>query len=135
VTALLADVNIEGHVARLLGLMQTDYWRDLWEHLEIRLVHFRDVGLLPTDTDARVWEVCQQHQLYLLTNNRNDDGPDSLEAIIRAHNTATCLPVFTLGDAERVFRSKDYAERIVESLFDQLLRIETLRGTGRLYLP
>jgi hypothetical protein len=93
------------------------------------------VGLSPADTDARVWEVCQQRQLYLLTNNRNEDGPDSLGAVIRAQNTATSLPVFTVSDAERIFHSRGYAEQVIESLFDQLLRIDTLRGTGRLYLP
>ncbi len=132
---LLADVNVEGHVARLAALMQTDYWRELWDHLDIRFRTFQDAGLSPDDTDAHAWQTCQQQEFYLLTNNRNDEGPDSLEATIRTHNTATSLPIFTLSDADRVYQSKDYAERVVESLFDKLLRIETLRGTGRLYLP
>lgn len=132
---LLADVNIEGQVARLAALMQGNYWREFWDYLDLHLQRFSDVGLTATDTDAVVWAACQQHQLYLITNNRNDDGPDSLEATIRAQNTTQCLPVFTLSAGERVMSSKDYAERVVESLFDQLMRIETLRGTGRLYLP
>jgi hypothetical protein len=135
VIQLLADVNVEGHVARVVALMQTDYWRELWDHLEIRSRQFQDAGLAPDDTDAHIWQVCQQQQLYLLTNNRNDDGPDSLEATIRTHNTATSLPVFTFSDADRIYHSKDHANRVVESLFDQLLRIDTLYGTGRLYLP
>jgi hypothetical protein len=45
------------------------------------------------------------------------------------------LPVFTLSDADRIFQSKDYAEGVTESLFDKLLRIDGLRGTGRLYHP
>jgi hypothetical protein len=135
VIQLLADANVEGHMARLLLLMQTEYWREVWDHLEIRSCNFQDAGLSRDDTDAHVWQVCQQQQLSLLTNNRNDDGPDSLEATIRKHNTATSLPVFTFSDADRIYHSKDYAERVVESLFDQLLRIDELRGTGRLYLP
>lgn len=132
---LLADVNIEGHVLRLVALMQGNYWRDYWDHLDLRSLRFPEVGLSPRDTDAQVWQVCQQLHLYLLTNNRNDDGPDSLEATIRAHNTAASFPVFTLSDADRIFHSRDYAERVTESLFDQLLRIDTLRGAGRLFLP
>jgi hypothetical protein len=135
VIQLLADVNILGHVARLVGLMQSLYWRELWDYLDIRLRSFQDVGLSPADTDREVWQVCQQHGLFLLTNNRNDDGPDSLATAIRTQNTDVSAPVFTLSDAEQVFRSKDYADRVVESLYDQLLRIETLRGTGRLFLP
>ena len=132
---LLADLNVEGHVARAAVLMQTDYWRELWDHLDIRFLRFHDVGLSPNDPDVHVWQVCQQRQLYLLTNNRNDDDPDSLEATIRTRNVATSLPVFTFSDADRVFQSKPYVDRVVESLFDQLLRIDTLRGTGRLFLP
>jgi hypothetical protein len=131
----LADVNIEGHVARVLSLMRSEYWRDLWDHLDIRARTFRDAGLSRNDPDVRVWQICQQQQLYMVTNNRNDDGPDSLEATIRAFNVATSLPVFTLSDADRVFDSKDYAASVVESLFDRLMRIDTLHGTGRIYLP
>jgi hypothetical protein len=107
----------------------------LWDHLGIRVCSFQDFGLSSNDSDDRVWQACQQHQLYLLTNNRNDDDPDSLAATIRTQGTATSLPVFTLSDADEVFRSKGYADRVVESLFDQLLRIDDRRGTGRIFLP
>ena len=132
---LLADVNIEGHVARLTGLMRSQYWRELWDDLDIRPRTFANVGLSTDDTDETVWLACQQQGLHLVTNNRNDNGPDSLEATIRTRNTENSLPVFTISDAEQVFRSKGYADRVVETLFDYLLRIDTLRGTGRLFLP
>lgn len=134
-TTLLADVNIEGHVAYLVSRMQADYWRDEWAHLQLRYLTFPEAGLTRDDLDATVWHACQQNQFFLLTSNRNDDGPDSLEATIRKFNTATSLPVFTLSDADEVFRSKVYAERIVETLYDYLLRIETVLGSGRLFLP
>ena len=73
--------------------------------------------------------------MILLTNNRNDDGPDSLEAAIRQHNTADSLPVFTIGNVGRLEMSRAYAEEVVESLYEYLLRIDELRGTGRLFLP
>jgi hypothetical protein len=109
--------------------------RALWDYLDLRFLTFADAGLSSDDTDAHIWDVCQQRGLYLLTNNRNDEGPDSLEATIRTRNTAACWPVFTFSDADRLYQSKDYADRVVESLFDHLLRIESLRGTGRLFLP
>lgn len=133
--ALLADVNIEGHVACLGAHMQADYWRDVWDHLEIRSLRFGDVGLSPDATDAQVWRTCQSQQLLLLTHNRNEDGPDSLAATIRTFNTVTSLPVFTVSIADRILQSKDYAERVVETLYDYLLRIDSLRGSGRLFLP
>jgi hypothetical protein len=115
--------------------MQAEYWRELWDYLQLRLLTFRDVGLSADDPDSVVWRRCQEQSLYLLTNNRNDDGPDSLEATIRAYNTEECIPVFTIGVADRLLLSKEYLEEVVESLFDQLLRIDTLRGAGRLFLP
>lgn len=132
---LLADVNIEGHVARLVALMQGKDWREFWDYLDLRALRFHDVGLSPGDPDDQVWEICQAQHLFLLTNNRNEDGPDSLEATIRARNTATSLPIFTISDADRIFQSRDYLDRVVETLVDHLLRIDSLRGTGRLFLP
>lgn len=32
-------------------------------------------------------------------------------------------------------RNREYAQAVAEGLVDALLRIETLYGTGRLYLP
>ncbi|MCI0638326.1 MAG: hypothetical protein L0Y72_25545 [Gemmataceae bacterium] len=60
---------------------------------------------------------------------------DSLEATIQTRNTPTSLPVFTIANVPHLQASKDYAERVIEKLLDSLLRIEALRGTGRLYLP
>ena len=60
---------------------------------------------------------------------------DSLEATIRARNTERSLPVLTIADTERLRHNRDYAQSIAEGLVDALIRIETLRGAGRLYLP
>lgn len=133
--AILADANVEGHVARLVSLMQSDDWREIWDFLGLKVVSFTELGLDPETPDDEVWQVCQDRQLCLLTSNRNDDGPDSLAATIRSRTTVDSLPVFTFGDADRILQDRDYALRVVESLFDQLLRLDTLRGTGRQYLP
>jgi hypothetical protein len=135
VKALLADVNIQGHVDLLVALMKADPWREFWEELGIAYLTFSDVGLDRRVTDATVWQLCQQQGFVLLTNNRNDDGPESLEATIRGHTAAESLPVFTIADAERVRHSRDYADRVIEGLLQALFRIDSLRGTGRLYLP
>lgn len=132
---LLADVNVEGQVARLVSWMQGEYWHELWDYLDIHSLTFADVGLAAHDVDVQVWHLCQEQELYLLTNNRNDDGPDSLEATIRNCNTSVSFPVFTFSDADRILQSREYLEEVAESLFDQLLRIDNLRGTARLYLP
>jgi hypothetical protein len=135
VIQVLGDANIQGHVARLATLMQADPWIDYWNYLDLRCLMFADVGLDPADSDAVVWERCQQLRIFLLTNNRNDDGPDSLASTIRARNTPTSLPVFTIGDADRILSGHDYANQVIDRLIRYLLEIDNIAGTGRLYLP
>jgi hypothetical protein len=132
---LVADANIQGHVTRLVARMQGDAWRDYWVHLQLPYLTFADIGLDPADRDSVVWRRCQEHDVFLLTNNRRADGPDSLEATIRDHNTPQSLPVFTIGDADKLLSSSDYADRVIERLFQYLLELDNLRGTGRLFLP
>jgi hypothetical protein len=135
VITLLADADIKGHVARLVARMQGESWREFWDYLDLRHVNFEDVGLDSADTDAVIWHKCQEQQIFLLTNNRNDDGPDSLEATIRTFNTPQCLPVFTIGEADSILSSSEYAERVADRLFRYLLELENILGTGRLFLP
>ena len=73
--------------------------------------------------------------VVLITGNRNRRGPSSLEETILLHNTPTSLPVFTLADPKRIRRSHKYANRVIESLLENLLDMESYLGTGRLYLP
>lgn len=132
---LLADVNIQGQVERLVGRMQGEPWIDFWTQIPMSCVSFADVGLDPADSDAVVWTRCQEKRLCLITGNRNDDGPDSLESTIRACNTPQSLPVFTIGDVDRTLNDRDYSTAVIWTLIDYLLRIDGVLGTGRLYLP
>lgn len=132
---IVADVNIEGHVDRLVAFIRTSEWADYWNHLELVHATLAELGLRDTAPDVDVWRSCQREALVLITANRNNDGPDSLEATIRAENTLDSLPVLTLGDAEEVLHNREYAERVVESLMEYLYDIDRYRGAGRLYLP
>jgi hypothetical protein len=132
VKLLLADADIQGHVDRLVKRMP---WLEFWEYMQIAYVSFADLGLDPADSDAVVWKRCQEKQAFLVTGNRNDDGPDSLEATIRAGTTLQSLPVFTIGDANRTMADREYSDAVIWTLIDYLLRMDGLLGTGRLYLP
>lgn len=132
---LLADANIQGHIDRLVKTMQEEPWTELWTSLQLCHLTFADVDLNVADSDALIWHRCQEREAFLLTNNRNDDDPDSLEAAIRNHNTVQSLPVFTIGDADRILRDFAYRQRVVEALYEYLLETDNIRGTGRLYLP
>jgi hypothetical protein len=135
VPAILADINIQRHVAILRRIWESDQWRELWTSLALPVYTFKDVGLPAEASDAVVWHLGQQRQLLLITANRNKDGEDSLEATVRAANTPSSLPVFTLADANHFRQSKPYAERVAEKLLEYLLDIDAYRGTGRMYVP
>ena len=81
------------------------------------------------------WRKCQAEELVLVTDNRTRDSSDSLEATLRQYNRPDCLPVFTIGNLDKFRTSARYVEKVVESLYEYLFRIDEVRGTGRLYLP
>ena len=132
---ILADINVVGQRDALLSIWTSDTWRDFWDGLGLSVETFRTLGLSDTASDALIWRTCQREGLVLITGNRNDDGPDSLEATIRNENQPESLPVITIGDADRVLRDRLYAENVAGRLLDYLMRIDEVRGVGRLYVP
>lgn len=132
---LLSDHNIHGQVAVLATILESPAWRELWSALQLTVLTFSHLGLDRESSDRTIWEICQQQQVILLTANRNNDGPDSLEATIQALHQPDSLPVFTLADANRIMRSRDYAEQTAVRLLEYLLNIDLVRGSGRLFLP
>ena len=135
VRGILADHNVRGQVNYLLAIMRTPAWNEFWEDLGLVQLHFEDVGLAPESSDLEVWLRCQAEGLVLITANRNYTGSDSLEATLRAYNSPTSLPVFTIADIDKLNNSRSYADLVAETMLDYLQRIEELRGTGRLFIP
>ena len=134
-TGILADINVQGHLEVLLQVWQSEEWRDVWQGLVLSVHTFENLGLSREAPDTLVWRACQDAGIVLLTANRNDEGPDSLEATIREHNTEQSLPVFTLADPRRVQLDAAYAARVAIKLLQYFLEIDTVRGTGRLCVP
>lgn len=132
---LLVDANLDGHADLLAMRLSAEDWREFRDHLDIRFLHLEDVGLDRSSPDDAVWRVCQREGYYLLTANRNADADDSLEATMRREGTPQSLPVFTFADADRVYDSAAYRDKVVNSLIVYLLDEPNCRGTGRLYLP
>jgi len=102
VKGILADVNIQGHVDQLIAAMQSETWKPFWDVMDLQYQHFSDLGLAHDSLDSAVWETCQQNELVLVTDNRNEDASDSLETTIRSRNTATSLPVITIANIPRL---------------------------------
>jgi hypothetical protein len=133
--SIMADHNVEGHFEILLRLWTSEAWRSFWESLELEIESFDHLGLPHHTSDRDLWRVCQQRDIVLLTANRNDEGPESLEAAIRTLNDASSLPVLTIADPESVLTSRDYAERVAIQVLEYLLELDHFRGVGRLYVP
>ncbi|HUG89330.1 MAG TPA: hypothetical protein VML55_00755 [Planctomycetaceae bacterium] len=131
----MSDHDIEGHFEHLKRLILADEWRGIWDELKFQFESFGTLGVAFDASDEIVWTRCQERNVVLVTGNRNADGEESLEVVIRRLGNLTSLPVVTLADPDRVSNDRAYADRVVERLFDYLIDIENVRGTGRLYLP
>jgi hypothetical protein len=128
---ILADHNIEGQALLLWGTLGAAGWLEL---VALRLVHFAEVGLPYTSTDRDVWRFAQTNQMYLLTDNRNMEGGDSLEQTIRDENTKRSLPVVTIGRVDRM-TERSYRDACAVRLLDIVLYPEDFVGAGRLFIP
>ena len=135
VPGILADNDVAGYFKILHNHFESDTWREIWHALHCPVYTFHQLGLPLESSDRLLWHECQRRQAVLVTGNRNDDGPDSLAAVIRDSNTPECLPVVTLADAKRIGLEKSYATRVAERLLEYLIAIEEVRGVGRLYVP
>jgi hypothetical protein len=128
---VLADHNIEGQAALLWSTMMTSGWLDFDL---FRLVTFSEIGLSVANADRAVWRFVQAHGMLLLTGNRNMDGEESLEQVIREENYAAALPVLTIGSLDRMVESP-YREACADRLVEIGVALDNYHGTGRIYLP
>jgi hypothetical protein len=132
---VLADHNVEGILEALGYIWFSDTWREIFVQLNLSIEYFDSVGLSPDSADSVVWKTCQEERLVLITANRNADGPESLEAVIRNETQPDSLPVFTLADPQRILQDRVYAIKTAERLLEYLFEIELHLGAGRIYVP
>jgi len=137
VRGLLADENVQGHLPYLFRLL--DYL-DLWTILtdvQIGFAVFPQLGLAPGMDDRPLWKFCQQDGWVLLTDNRNNDGPDSLEATLADSWQVGNLPVLTLADKARFERDRAYGERVASEIAEILFGIREgeYRDSQRIFIP
>jgi hypothetical protein len=135
VRGILADINVGKQRRAILAIWASDTWRDVWNGLGLSVLSFPALGLALGSSDAVVWRTCQGEGLVLITGNRNRRGPDSLEAVIQRENQPESLPIVTIANPDRVLEDRRYAEEVAERLLDYLMRIDDVRGAGRLYVP
>jgi hypothetical protein len=131
----MADNDIRGQFRRLVRILLSPTWGEVWEGLGIPIETFETLGLARNAPDALIWQTCQARQVVLVTGNRKGEGPDSLEVTIRSQNTPDSLPVITLSSPRRILKDRRYAEGVAEKLLECLLEIDIRRGAGRIWVP
>jgi len=132
---LLADANTELHVSILLNVCRSKRWRLVWDALSIDVLDFRSLGIQTSTPDDVLWHLCQARQIVLITANRNQSGPDSLQGTILRESTIDSLPVITIGDPRQLQLDNVYRERAADRLIEILFDMERIRGAGRMYIP
>lgn len=134
---LLSDVNVQGHLAYLRQRLDA---LGLWPVLaacDLTFATFADLQL-PADLDDRsLWNRCQRDGWILFTENRNNDGPDSLHATLADSWRSGQLPVLTLANKVTFEHSREYADRVAVDVAELLFGItqEQYRDQPRIYVP
>jgi len=128
---LLLDADLEGAAKYLKAGLQEIGWEQV---LAIEFKRLRDFGMSHDTLDQEVWRFAQQRRFWLVTNNRNSESDDSLQATIKRENTPDSLPVITTSDKDRL-SEPEYRQRAVTRLVEILISPESSLGTGRLFIP
>jgi hypothetical protein len=131
---ILTDNDVVGAVRVFRRILVSPEWVGLAATLAIEFIELKDIDLPVDAPDVVVWRRSQEVGALLITGNRSS-GEGSLDQTIAAQGRPASLPVLTIGDPRRVIRDPAYARECVLSLLDFVDRIETLRGTGRLFIP
>jgi hypothetical protein len=131
---ILTDNDVIDAIRAFQRISESPEWVDLTATLELQFIELQDVELPIDAPDGAVWQRSQDIGALLITGNRSS-GEGSLEQTIAELAGPESLPVLTIGDPRRVIRDAVYAHECAISLLDFVERIETLRGTGRLFIP
>jgi hypothetical protein len=131
VITVLVDHNLEGQALHLWVTLEEMGWFEL---VSLHLVTLRDIGLPLNSSDRTVWRFAQEHQMLLLTDNRNMKDKDSLEQTLRDENMPRALPVITVGSSDRL-DDRAYRERCAERLAEIAFDLDQYLGVGRLFIP
>ena len=99
---VLLDNDIAGFQTLLTGTIENTGWS---EYKLVEFITLKDIGLDREAKDREIWRRCQLDSLVLLTANRNQDDPDSLEQTLSEENTLHSLPIVTISDQQRLHNS------------------------------
>lgn len=125
----LLDNDVAGFKESLAGAVKSIGWSEF-----IEFVTLDEIGVERDSSDREIWRWCQANSYLLLTANRNQKDPDSLQLTIREENTPDSLPVITISNQYRLHNAH-YREACIDRLLTIVLELSDHLGAGRLYIP
>lgn len=131
---VMADNDVGGALTIIRHILQSAERAEYTALVGLEFPEFEALGLSRAAPDRTVWQVCQAGDVVLVTGNRAGGG-ESLDGVIRELSDASRLPVMTIADVQRLLRDPAYAEAAALRLLGYVERIDSVRGTGRLYVP
>ena len=131
---ILTDNDVIGAVRVCRRILEAPAGVDMRATLELQCIALQDVEWPADAPDVAVWPRSQEVGALLMTGNRSS-GEGSLDQTLAEQAGPASLPGLTIGDPRRVIRAPVYARECALRLLDFIERIETLRGTGRLFIP
>jgi hypothetical protein len=134
---LLADVNVQGFLPYICDLLAARGLLPMLIEQQIQFKTFKDLQIDPNLDDRSLWKLCQRDGWVLFTEDRNDDGPDSLQATITELWREGDLPIVTLSNKSRLRRDRSYGNKVVDDIAELLTDIKDLkiRDQQRIYVP
>ena len=134
---LLFDVNLDGYRQRLLGILRKHGFEPLMNEWSLSFATFSELGIDPETLDRSVWNYCQAQGWVLLTDNRNHDGEDSLQATLDDSWVVGCYPIVTIGDKYAFENDPLYAAQVAFELADLLIDVKEQFNLHqpRFYIP
>jgi hypothetical protein len=128
---LLSDHDVEFYVRLLWSQFDAGQWQIFGID---RFATFQDLQIDVRSSDREIWHYCQQHDLVLVTANRNMDDENSLEAVLRQLVQPDSLPVLTIVRPQRL-ANLSYREDCAYRIADIAIDLPRYRGTGRQFVP
>lgn len=134
---LLADVNVTAHAEYLPGLWKERGLFEILSELGLGVATFSDLRIAPDADDRFLWTHCQENGWVFFTDNRNEDGADSLQTTLDECWHVGCLPVVTLSSKARFEHDSTYRDWIAEDVAALLFGASQgeYGGYPRIYVP
>lgn len=135
---MLVDVSVQGHLPYVVSLLQALRLRAVMEELELRFATFPDLGPDRRPGGRPLWEFCQRDDWVLLTDSRDYESEDSLQATLDDSWQEGHLPILTLSNKGRFENQGDYAVKVAEDTATVLFGIISdgeYRDRPRIDLP